>query len=309
MYFINKLIQKQIRKRVLITICAPDWDVVYRWGDYHLAMMLKRQFESNGFSVHIDLYNSTSIFKEVWYLSIHLRGLHKLMINFTCKNKIIWLISHPDNVNFNELNSYDHIFIASKYYIEKNRINFKKPYYYVPQFSDPKLFYYEIDKKLAIDVLFVGNTRGIFRQSVKYLINSKYNFQIWGEGWKEFIEEKYIYGKNISYNLLHKYYSSAKVVLNDHWNDMKKMGFINNRFYDVSLSQGLCVNDNVYGLSPIDNKYIVKYKSFSELDLILKRCINDNDFRKKLILNNYKHYLKNNSIQFIYGHIFNNINI
>lgn len=43
-------------------------------------------------------------------------------------------------------------------------------------------------------------------------------------------------------------YSSAGVVLNDRWHDMREWGFISNRIFDVLASGGNVVSDAIDGM-------------------------------------------------------------
>lgn len=287
------------QKKVLITIAADSWSNIEQWGDYYIALMLKNQLKEKGFHPTIDLYNSDSILKRKWYLSIHIRGLHSLSKKVQSKIKVIWLVSHPEMVNFQELNSYDYIFIASEFYLKKYKNYLTKPSYYLPQFSDSSVFYYEYDPTISTDVLFVGNSRGVMRPSVRYLLKSKYKFQIWGYGWEKFVKPNYISHKILQNKELHKYYASAKVVLNDHWSDMKKFGFLNNRFYDISLSKGLCINDNIHGFKKNNSEGLIRYRSDRELGMLINLYIDNPDLRTKAINKAYNHTIKHNTVQII----------
>ena len=47
---------------------------------------------------------------------------------------------------------------------------------------------------------------------------------------------------------LRRVYSSAGIVLNDHWDDMRAHGFVSNRIYDALACGAVVVSDDVPGL-------------------------------------------------------------
>ena len=68
--------------------------------------------------------------------------------------------------------------------------------------------------------------------------------------------------------VLESAYKLGKVVLCDHWEDMKKFGFVSNRIYDcLCIGQPILTDyskDIEADLTPEERKYIFTYNSFEE---------------------------------------------
>ena len=60
-------------------------------------------------------------------------------------------------------------------------------------------------------------------------------------------------------------YRSAGVVLNDHWHDMAKHGFLSNRLFDAAASGARVVSDDVAGINEVFGEAVAVYRTPSEL--------------------------------------------
>ena len=83
-------------------------------------------------------------------------------------------------------------------------------------------------------------------------------------------------------NILNKYYSSAKIVLNDHRPDMKQYGFVNNRIYDATASGALVISDYIEEIENIYGNSIPMYKTKDELKELLIYYLTHEEERKAL---------------------------
>lgn len=162
-------------------------------------------------------------------------------------------------VFFDETQFYDVLFVASEKYTEKmKKAGYKA--YYVPQFTNTKRFYPEYDERLKSEVLFVGSrpqTRKAPQILLKYpdIPLTVYGPESGGLSVAEYVNN----------NELHKYYSSAKIVLNDHRDDMRQYGFINNRTFDVTASGGFLISDYIPEIEEIYGDSIPMWKTEEEL--------------------------------------------
>ncbi|MBQ8750449.1 MAG: glycosyltransferase family 1 protein [Alphaproteobacteria bacterium] len=161
------------------------------------------------------------------------------------------------NIAVDELQFYDALAVASKPYTEKlKRKGFKA--YYVPQFTNTDIFYRNPKDELKSEVLFVGTKRqyGSADMALKHNIP----ITIYGPAWGGVSKKEYINNEE-----LHKYYSSAKIVLNDHREDMRTNGFINNRVYDVTATGTLLISDYMPEIEEAYGDSIPMYKTEEEL--------------------------------------------
>jgi spore maturation protein CgeB len=74
---------------------------------------------------------------------------------------------------------------------------------------------------------------------------------------------------------LRRYYSSADVVLNDHWADMRAFGIISNRVYDALACGALVVSDRVPGIEEEFDGAVATYGTPEELHALLARYLAD----------------------------------
>jgi spore maturation protein CgeB len=54
-------------------------------------------------------------------------------------------------------------------------------------------------------------------------------------------------GEHVPNHRLGAYYSSAGIVLNDHWPDMARRGFVSNRIFDAGLAGAFVISDDFAG--------------------------------------------------------------
>ncbi len=268
--------------RIAIKICAPRMEVVNEWGDYHFAKAMKKCFDNLGYATRIDCidqwYSSNSLGDDI---VIVLRGLSKYEPKVHQLN-LMWNISHPDKISIHEYEQYDHIFIASFKHTEFLKSLVQKPISTLLQCTDPEVFTLEKNNSLCHEFLFVGNSRGIYREIIKDCISNNIEPSVYGGQWDNFIPKKYIKGTFIDNNELYKHYASAGVVLNDHWESMKKYGFISNRVFDVLASGGKLVSDYVEGIDVLFPFGVSTYKHAEDLPSIIENAKRETYCRKEL---------------------------
>ena len=66
----------------------------------------------------------------------------------------------------------------------------------------------------------------------------------------ELVDPRFVKGEGIPNHELARYYSSAAIVLNDHWDDMRAEGFISNRLYDALACGAFVISDHLDGSTP-----------------------------------------------------------
>ena len=86
--------------------------------------------------------------------------------------------------------------------------------------------------------------------------------------------KKYIKGEHIPNNELRKAYSSCKILLCDHWDDMRDKGFLSNRLFDASACGAFIISDNVRGVEDVFGGTVVTYEDQDELSNLFKRFLN-----------------------------------
>ena len=273
-----------------------DWNT---WGDYILGKDLERGIERLGHNVipsFIDNFYPDEHFKSK--IDIYMHGFvpfnppkidNKINILYlyypletanSNKYKNVKNIVEPDWMSLQtELWDFDLVAVASPtYQKEIEKLGIKT--IFTPQFTNPEKFFYEYDEKKAHDILFVGRP-GYERISALWAIESGFDVALYGDGWQNKVDNKYFKGPYIDNQELHKYYASAKIVLNDTRQDMKEAGFISNRLYDVTASGGFLISDYMPEIEQFYGDSIPMFKTKEELKYLIEYYLDHPEERLK----------------------------
>ena len=194
-----------------IKIPAPSWEEVEEWGDYYLALGLKKELERNDCEVILQVLPEWEGDGDARCDSVLvLRGLSRYQPKPQHFN-MMWNISHPDDVTIEEYNQYQHVFIASEYWASEIAKKVDVPVDVLLQCTDPELFYPDPDDKYKHDLLFVGNSRGVHRKIIKDLLPTDEELAVYGAGWEGLIDK--IHQGNTPNKELRKAYSCVKSLL------------------------------------------------------------------------------------------------
>ena len=184
--------------------------------------------------------------------------------------------------------------------------------YYVPQFTNLDRFYPDYIKELKSDVLFVG-VNAFYRKAYKYLLNENIDVTIFGPNYDNGISK----ADYLDNRILRKYYSSAKIVLNDTRDGMKEYGFISNRIFDASACGALVISDYVKEIEDIYGDSIPMWKTGEELVELVRYYLDPKNEQERIekakkardiTLNNFTAENAAKKIQFIIDSIGNNKN-
>lgn len=146
--------------------------------------------------------------------------------------------------------------------------------YYIPQFTNTSRFYYDFDEKLKSEVLFVG-MNNFYRTAVPALLQRGIKVDVYGPNWPQGVA-KADYADN---QILRKYYSSAKIVLNDTREGMKQFGFISNRIFDASACGTLVISDYMPEIEQIYGDSVPMYRTEDELYHLVKYYLTHDEER------------------------------
>jgi len=288
---------RRTKIKISIKIPVPTWKTANDWGDYHFALALKKEFEKKGCDVIIQILTE-------WYngddddcdVVLVLRGIQKYRPNNKHFN-IMWNISHPDEIDMDEYNQYDYVLIASEIWADKIKKLADVPVETMLQCCDPELFYPEPSSKYNHELLFVGNSRNVFRKIIKDLLPTDKSLAVYGNNWEELIDEKYIMGNHVPNKELRKAYSSCKILLNDHWDDMREKGFISNRLFDGFASGALIISDKVEGAEDIFGEALITYETPDELNNLIDHYLDNKELRRKIVETTRNNVIENHTFQ------------
>lgn len=235
-----------------------------RWGDYFFASSLQKAFEAEGHQARIvarDGWNSDLRDGEA---DLFLRGFGGFE-PIAGRPSLMWIISHPGNIQPDEMKLYDHVFCASSVHrrpIARAIGRFKIST--LLQATDPAIMR-PYDDPVAHDLLFVGINRRGGRPSLRHAHDAGMDIALYGAGWAEHKEfARHHIADLIPNEELGRYYAGAGVVLNDHWRDMRLSGYISNRVFDVLACGRPLVSDTIKGLPEAFEPWVYTWSNADE---------------------------------------------
>jgi spore maturation protein CgeB len=269
-------------ERFGILVGIPDWEQAPTWGDYHFARALQRQLELRGNPTRIHLLDEWGRSQAARAdVIVHVHGLSDHRPRPSQLN-LLWLISHPDRITPEMCNKYDAVLVASDSFAAEIAPRVRVPVVPLHQATDPDRFHPEPTGP-AHDLLFVGNSRRSRRAILEDLKPVVHDLAVYGKGWtSDLIDPIHVHGDHIPNDQLHRFYSSAAIVLNDHWPDMRAHGFLSNRLYDVLASGGFVISDAAVGLEEEFGGAVVSYSDPEELRRLVDQYLADEPLRKSL---------------------------
>lgn len=230
------------------------------WGEFHFAEAMKASLEKLGHKVRIDFNGSWSTSPPGRDdLVIVLRGRE----NYTPRAgefSILWVITHPDQVSYEEYAHYDLVFVASHTYAPLLELITNRPVKPLLQCTDPGRFNLSPTARGQQLPIFVGNSRGEFRDVVKWSMRNFVDIDIYGQGWSSWIPTHMRRGENIPNSELAHAYLSAQFVLTDHWESMRDFGMVANRVFDVLGCGGNLVSDSFPELRDLFGEAIPSFR-------------------------------------------------
>lgn len=245
--------------RWAIKIGAPTVERRTNWGDWHFAESLRDSLERLGHEVAIDC-------KDDWYrptahlddVVLQLRGVSIYEVNPGHTN-ISWVISHPDRVSAAELAEYDLAFGASPRWCAAMSRRLGTPVDVLMQCTDHHRFHpVTPDPRRTHEVLAVANARGI-RPSVAAALAAGVVPSVYGLRWAGLLPEGAWKGEYVPNAELPAVYCGAGVVLNDHWDDMRELGILSNRLFDLAACEARVVSDHLPEIQDVFGDTVLTY--------------------------------------------------
>ncbi|MBT2500317.1 glycosyltransferase family 1 protein [Agromyces sp. ISL-38] len=241
---------------------GPDGD---RYGDVPFADDLAAALSPFVQSVRVFRLDEEVVDVDV---VVTLRGLAGLERIDGAVN-VLWVISHPELVTDDELRAHDLVYAASMVWAPRRQRESGVVITPLLQATNPARFRPDPATRQRAGVLFVGTTRGVERPAVLWAIDAGAEVEIHGHGWEPYVPAERIASTHMPNRVLPKAYAAADIVLNDHWTDMAREGFISNRVFDAVASGAVVVSDRVAGIDEISPTLIRTFGSRDDLARIL----------------------------------------
>jgi GT2 family glycosyltransferase/spore maturation protein CgeB/predicted nucleic acid-binding Zn-ribbon protein len=251
------------KRSFCIKIGAPNWEEAERWGDLHFARAIQRDLRRRGHPCAIQVLEEWESDEGLVHdVAIVIRGLSRHLPKPGQLN-VLWNISHPADLGAEECDGYDLVCVASARFAEELRGRTSTPVVVLEQATDPALFYRDPSPDYEHDLVYVANSRGVLRPIVRDLLPTERDLAIYGANWDGLIDTRYVVAEHVANEELRKVYSSAKVVLCDHWDDMREHGFVSNRIYDALACGASVISDPVPGLEAFEG--VLTYETPEQL--------------------------------------------
>jgi len=260
----------------LIKNPAPSDSRLIKWGDYHFGRSLSKYLIRLGHEVETQYDPGWGEDADCDVVLV-LRGKYPFppSDNHAGALRVMWNISHPAAVTLEEYDSYDLVFVASRTWADRLRPQVSVPVTPLLQCTDAEEFFeVPANGNPRRDFVFVGNTRDAQRPGVLWGLDYGLPLKIWGRGWGG-EASRHVVGDYYPNQELGTLYSRSRATLNDHWDDMKEFGFINNRIFDA-LACGLPIisdwHDELQALFPTGVLY---HRNRTEFDHCVETLILD----------------------------------
>jgi hypothetical protein len=263
-------------QRFALTVAAPSAKVAARWGDWHLGRALSESLRRLGHDVRLQTADQAdSLAGRACDVHVVLRGLHAVRAS-EGQRHVLWIISHPETIDGGELDEADWVLVASHRFAEHLRARTDTPVDVMLQATDHRRFAPRpADPAHRHDVTVVAKTRDVLRPIVADALAAGLRPRIYGGGWRDLVDPALVVADHVDNEVLPIVYSSAGVVLNDHWETMKAWGFISNRLFDVLACETPVISDAVDGLAELFDGAVLEYRKPADLRALVDHVLAD----------------------------------
>ncbi len=260
------------RLRWAIDIAAPAAQRGDRWGDTYFARSLADALERRGQHVAIDRRDArerdSRDFDDVLLV---LRGLDRVTPRPGLLN-VEWIISHPDMITPDEVAAFDLVYAASTSWSARVTREWGTAVEPMLQCTDTRWFHPDrAEPDTGPDLLFVGNSRGVYRYAVRSALAIGADLTLHGNDWTEFVERDQIASSGVDNREVGVLYASAGVVLNDHHLDMRRDSFASNRLFDAAACGARILSDRIDGLEETFSGLVLPFDNEHELARLVQR--------------------------------------
>lgn len=216
--------------KIAIKNPAPIGPNLEKWGDYHFGLALAKSLEKLGASVVQHFWPNWDD-DDGEDLVILLRGKR----SYTpppSKLSLVWIISHPGTIKYDEISKFDMVYVASETHYKAIGTLSGLTVDVARQCTDTSVFYADGQDHLRRDMSFVANSRGVRREVLSWAVEAKSPVQVIGRHWNGLGLGHLVKSQYIDNDALPDFYRRTRLTLNDHWSDMAHFGYINNRIFD-----------------------------------------------------------------------------
>lgn len=261
---------------VTITVAAPTARIGERWGDWHFGREVRDALRAAGHSAEVhalDTHESTRARSS----DVHLVLRGKAAIRRSPGQRhVLWIISHPDEVTTAECDAADVVLVASSRCAERLRSTTRTPVEVLLQATNPERFCPRPPaERYRAPLAVVANSRHVVRPAVAAALEAGLRPAIFGNGWEGLVDPSLVRAGHVPYDELPSLYASVDVVLCDHWDDMRRQGFVANRLFDVLACGTPIISDELPEIADLFGDAVPTYSSPEALREAVERCWED----------------------------------
>lgn len=231
---------------VAITIAAPSAKVAERWGDWHLASALGAELGRLGHRATVrSVDRADDLVARSADVHLVVRGLRAVRRS-PGQRHVLWIISHPLDVADDELHEADLVLVASRPHARELARRTATPVEVLLQATDHRRFHPMAPVEAhRHDLTIVAKSRERMRPMVAATLAAGLAPAIYGGGWEGLVDPALVVADHVANDELPAVYASAGVVLNDHWDDMRRLGYVSNRIFDVLACATPVISDHL----------------------------------------------------------------
>ncbi len=273
----------------------PDNESKKFWGDQHFAVAMKKEFEKLGYKANVVPRDNWYHKSQAKYIVV-LRGAKDYYPSVNDGRKyIMWNISHPEDVSIEEYNLYDYVFFASEKMKREIGSLIQPDSGVLLQCVDDEVMKYEEKNQKEYELLFVGNSRHVYRQILQDLLPTTHKLSVYGRHWEEFPVQEYVVADYMDNDKVGQAYHDAKILLNDHWDDMRDSGIISNRIFDALAVKSFIISDYIPEMDIVFDGAVVTYQGKEDLQQKVEYYLKHPDECEQLALKGQKIVLENHT--------------
>jgi O-antigen biosynthesis protein len=276
------LVDRARRPAVDLWIGAPDLRAAERWGDLHLAEAFARELRLRGCRTTVraqDGWGGRAARTADVVIQLKGRGTSSPTEGSL---HVLWVISHPDEVTEEECDRADLVLVASERFAAELRHRTSSRVEVLLQATDERRFSPQPrSERYRHDLAFVGNSKFSHRPAVDAAVAAGLDLAIYGDNWDGYAPARLVRARHVPNEELPELYSSVTLLLNDHWADMRRWGFVSNRCYDALACGAVMVSDHLDELDTQLDGAVATFDGPDDLAAVVRELSSDPDERRR----------------------------
>jgi len=251
LYVVPRVLVKHALPKIAVFTPSPNKEA--GWGDGFFAESLSDAFLQLGIDCQVVYRDDWGKVGRHFDHVVHIVGIISPSLVKGASNAV-WVISHPDRLNVEHVQLADVIFTASRKHAAMLNESAALETYFLPQctavtptHSSP--FSEDEVRAMKEHALFLGDSKKVLRPPIDELIQNWDRLFLVGPNWARThpLGARYVKGY-VCNSRIGDLYGHFGSVLNQHWRDMAKGGFVSNRLYDIAAAGGRFITDHCEGI-------------------------------------------------------------